>query len=206
MTRWTSWENQKAPSLTQGDFKATAKQEQHLWVRRLYPLDLGVPYHTFRSANKASICVFFRLFLWFSLFSTCFPSLTLCLLFPHYLLAPKGKKGVSVSSRFVLAPSSWEGGRRYRRSHGSLQWSFNDRVGRNSLLWSWGSTVLTTHSCTDTLVKLGRWREETGMHICCLNRGFLRYMMKPKDTAHNISAPIPPIPNLLPRQTCSWRL
>lgn len=65
MTRWTSSKNQKAPSLTQGDFKATAKQKQHIWVKHLYPQDLGVPYHTFsvflyvRQANKASICVFF---------------------------------------------------------------------------------------------------------------------------------------------------
>lgn len=32
-----------------------------------------------------------------------FPSLTLCLLFPHFLLTPKGNKGVSVSSRFVFS-------------------------------------------------------------------------------------------------------
>lgn len=65
-------------------------------------------------ANQQSVylCFLSFFFLFSSLFGTCLPSLTLCLLFPHFLLTPKGKKEVSVSRRFILAPSSWEGGRK----------------------------------------------------------------------------------------------
>lgn len=105
----------------------------------------------------------------------CFPSplLTLCLLFPHFILTPKGKKEVSVYHGYIFGPSSWEGGRRSHRSHGSLWWSFYDQVGCKSLLWI---LRFWLHR-----LKLSRWKTQTGM---LLVQRVARYMLKVKARTH----------------------
>lgn len=105
----------------------------------------------------------------------CFPSplLTLCLLFPHFILTPKGKKEVSVYHGYIFGPSSWEGGWRSHRSHGSLWWSFYDQVGCKSLLWI---LRFWLHR-----LKLSRWKTQTGM---LLVQRVARYMLKVKAHTH----------------------
>lgn len=107
----------------------------------------------------------------------CFPSplLTLCLLFPHFILTPKGKKEVSVYHGYIFGPSSWEGGWRSHRSHGSLWWSFYDQVGCKSLLWI---LRFWLHR-----LKLSRWKTQTGM---LLVQRVARYMLKVKAHTHAV--------------------
>lgn len=119
-----------------------------------------------RPANKAYICVFLSFFLFVSPRSTCFPSLILCLLFPHFLLTPKGKKRVCVSRRFSLAPSSWEK-------------EAEDMAGHmgpcgGALMIEW-----------EAIPCYGAWGQQFWLHAliysslkqqirtCCLSRGFL---------------------------------
>lgn len=79
MTRWTSWENQKAPSLTWGDFKAMVEQKQHLWVRHFVSSGLRSP------ISHLLFCTWGQLTRRFSQCSARFPPLALWLLFPHFL-------------------------------------------------------------------------------------------------------------------------
>lgn len=78
------------------------------------PLDRGAPFSVCETRTVCS-SVFFL----FNFLTTQHVSLShFVFLFPHFLLTPKGKKRISVSSCFAFTPSSWEGGRRCRWSHG----------------------------------------------------------------------------------------
>lgn len=174
MTRWTSWENQKAPSLTWGDFKATAQQKQQLWLKHFYPLDSVVPYHTFsaflyvRPANKAFICVFF-------LFSSSpcsarFPLSFFVSCSHTYFWPLKERKGsLSRSVSFLLQAAEREA---------------EDIIGHvgpcgGALMTGWdaipcygaGDQHFWLHGLhTHALIKLCRWKAHTGMCTLLVRR------------------------------------
>lgn len=185
-----------------------AKQEQHLWVKHMYPLDLGESHITLlvlfctwgRLTKRLSVFSFF-FFYFFSLFSTCFPSLSLV---PTLFFWPQKeiKGSVSLAVSFSLQAAE--------REAEDIAGHMGPRSG--ALMTEWDSIPCygadsqpTTYSYTDTLIKFCRWRTQAGMHTCCLYGGFrgtcwrLKHMFTTAEFPCTHLYPPPPKPNTGPK-------
>lgn len=91
-----------------------------------------------------------------------FPSLAFGLLFPHLVLASKRReRKTRLCLCLLFAPSSCEEVPTDAAGHaGPWRWSFYERVGWNSLLWSWGFGL--HHWSVWLKTRLFSWSTQTG--------------------------------------------